>query len=183
MRSSSGRTGLVVRGLALAALLGVAACNPAATPTPPPAETTPTPPASSPQGGADDVNHTAGVMVLACADPAQQLCSPPVSVTVWTEGRLIVAFNASPGHCSSVIAHLTLDGQDRFTSPPLAAGDGTAPQDFGPVSPGEHVVGIQAEGIVGGCNSGGVANWSGTLDLTLSGAAGVASPRVETPAP
>jgi len=183
MRSSSGRTGITARGLALVAMLGIEACSPSATPTPPPAEPTPTPPAESPQGGTDDSNHTAGVMVLACVDPSHQLCSPKVSVTVWTEGRLIVAFNASPGHCSSVIAHLTIDGRDGFTSPPLAAGEGTAPQDLGPVSPGEHVVGVQVEGVVGGCNAGGVANWSGTLDLTLSGAAGVASPRVETPGP
>lgn len=172
-----------VRSMAMAVMVLAAACAPTATPTPPPAEPTPTLSASSTQGGGDDVLHTAAVIVPACTDPTKQLCDPSVAVTVWTEGRLIVAFNASAGHCSSVIAHVRLDGEERFTSPPLGAGEGTEPRDLGPVAPGAHVVSVQAEGVVGGCNAGGLGAWSGTLDFTLSAPSGVASPRVETPAP
>jgi hypothetical protein len=51
----------------------------------------------------------------------------------------------------------------------MPPGESTGVQDFGPISAGVHALGVQAEGTEGGCNSGSIASWSGTLTLTVSG--------------
>jgi hypothetical protein len=95
-----------------------------------------------------------------------QLCNTIATVPVSTLGGLKVEFIASRGHCSSIIIHLLVDGVERFTSGPLGADQSTGVQDVGPVSPGSHVIGLQAEGITGGCNTGFLESWAGTLKVT-----------------
>jgi hypothetical protein len=167
--------------LAISAIAMIAACNPAPT-SPPTLTTLPPPAATTPAAGGTTYSILIGSVT--CQDPNLQLCVPPAVITVWTDGALVVEFTASQGHCSSAIAHILLDGQPRFASVALAAAEGTGPQDLGPVSPGEHSVAIQVEGVLGGCNTGGVANWGGVVDVTVSAAPGAeATPRLETPAP
>src|SRR5262249_37635616 len=72
-------------------------------------------------------------------------------------------------HCSDMVAHLLVDGVEQFASGVLAPGQGTGVHDFGPVAAGVHQVGVQAEGVLGGCNPGSLAIWSGTLSVTVSG--------------
>ena len=56
-----------------------------------------------------------------------------------------------------MIAHVSLNGGAVTRVPEtLDPGAGTGPIDLGPLAPGQHVVSIPAEGVVGGCNSGGV---------------------------
>jgi hypothetical protein len=159
--------------LLLAGAIVVAACGPAATPTPPSATAAPTPNAAT---------APIALSVVACTDSTKQLCEPAAAVTVWTEGALTVDFTASPGHCSSVIAHIAVDGGTPFVSQELPAGAATGPHDFGPVAPGAHRVTVQAEGVLGGCNGGGVANWSGSIVFGItSGAAPYPTPRLDAP--
>ena len=99
----------------------------------------------------------------------QQLCTPIPTVALPTDGVLQVRFDASATHCSPMIAHLLVDGVERFASGALAPGQGTAVLDFGSVAAGVHAVGVQAEGVVGGCNTGTTQIWEGTLGLTVSG--------------
>ena len=176
------RGGLLVP---LTLLLAVAAgCNPAATPTPVPPVVT-TAPTATPAATANAASAPIALSVVSCADSTKQLCAPAAVVTVWTEGALTVDFTASPGHCSAMIAHVSLDdGAVTRVSEKLDPGVATGPIDLGPVAPGEHVVSIQAEGVVGGCNSGGVANWSGSIVFGISaGADPYPSPRLGTPGP
>jgi hypothetical protein len=98
-----------------------------------------------------------------------ELCAPIPTVPLPTDGVLQVEFAASTGHCANVIAHLLVDGVERSVSGALPPGESTGVQDFGPIAAGVHAVGVQAEGVVGGCNSGSIASWSGTLTLTLTG--------------
>jgi hypothetical protein len=51
----------------------------------------------------------------------------------------------------------------------VAPGTGTGTQELGPVAAGVHAVGVQAEGVLGGCNTGALVIWAGTLALTVSG--------------
>ena len=44
-------------------------------------------------------------------------------------------------------------------------GEVTAFVSFGFVTPGTHVVGVQAEGEVGGCNVGNLVSWAGKANL------------------
>ena len=113
-------------------------------------------------------------VAVACTSTGQ-LCAPPYSVTVNTIGTLKVQYFVHPGHCSSVRVHFLLDGPLVVTSPflgyigdPLNQPMQTIEYDLGPVSPGSHKVEIQAEGQPGGCNSGGVATWGGTLRITTA---------------
>ena len=115
-----------------------------------------------------------------CDDPTKQLCTPIASVSVTTTGTLVVDFRTASTHCSAAIAHLLLDGTEVFVSPPLGPAVSTGPKDLGPVAAGEHVVGVQIEGVAGGCNAGGVGAWGGTLTITVSGEA-AASEAAGTP--
>src|SRR5262249_17537181 len=94
-----------------------------------------------------------------------ELCTPIPTVALPTDGVLRAEFTASAGHCSDAIVHLLVDGVEVFTSAPLAPGASTGVQDFGPVTAGVHTVGVQIEGVVGGCNSGSTISWAGTLSL------------------
>ena len=119
-------------------------------------------------GAAADLTRSFAVGVNAC-DNAVQLCTPIPTVALPTQGVLRVEFDASPTHCSSMIAHLLVNGVEQFASGALAPGEGTGEQDFGAIAAGVHQVGVQAEGVPGGCNPGSLAIWSGTLSLTVSG--------------
>jgi hypothetical protein len=102
-----------------------------------------------------------------------QLCSPLFSSTVETQSELKVKFTAHPGHCSSIDVNIFLDGNPMgttgflgwpaapfpFDALPLMSGI----IDLGPVSPGTHQISLQGKGQVGGCNSGYLAGWGGTL--------------------
>lgn len=171
--------------LALGLIAVAAACGPtrpAATATPPPAATPSAAP--TPAATANQTTAPIALTVIACADSTKQLCDPPAAITVWTEGALVVDVTASPSHCSSMIAHVSLDGREAFVSNALAPGEATGPRDLGPVAPGAHRLEIRAEGVLGGCNSGGVGNWSGTVELGITaGAAPYPTPRQETPGP
>jgi hypothetical protein len=119
---------------------------------------------------AADFTGSFTVGVNGCADSAtEQLCTPVPAVALPTDRVLKVAFDAASTHCSSIIAHILVDGVERFASAPLAPGEGTGLRDFGPVAAGVHQVAVQAEGVAGGCNSGSLAIWSGALSLTVSG--------------
>lgn len=181
MRSIPGR---LTAALPVAVLAGaLAACNPAttaSTPTAPPAATA----APTPGPSANVVSAPIVLTVTACTDASKQLCEPPATVTVWTEGALTVDFTASPAHCSDIIARIALDGAPARVSEQLAAGASTGPLDLGPVSPGAHVVSVQGEGVVSGCNSGGISSWSGSITFGITaGAAPYPTPMLGTPAP
>jgi len=103
------------------------------------------------------------------AGATPQLCTPIPTVPLPTDGVLKVEFESANGQCSNVIAHLLVDGVERFVSGALPPGEGTGMQDLGPVAVGGHAVGVQAEGVVGGCNAGSLASWGGTLMLTVTG--------------
>ena len=120
---------------------------------------------------AADATLTFAVGAMDCTHDGadRQLCPPAPTVTVATDGVLQVEFVASAGHCSSVISRLIVDGIDRFTSEPLEPGGTTGVKDFGPVAPGAHTVGVQALGVVGGCNGGAIGSWLGELRVTASG--------------
>ncbi|MBI2781396.1 MAG: hypothetical protein HYX55_06345 [Chloroflexi bacterium] len=120
---------------------------------------------------ADDLTQTFDVGVAACDNaPPAQLCTPVAKVSVTTQGTLRVAFTAAATHCSPIIAHLLVDGVEKFVSAQLGPGETTPTQDFGPVTAGDHVLGVQGEGVVGGCNAGATSSWGGTLAVAVSGA-------------
>jgi len=68
-----------------------------------------------------------------------------------TLGELQVKYLAPAAHCSAVRMHFLLDGAERGASEAVSPGGASGYYDFGPVPAGEHVVGLRAEGLTGGC--------------------------------
>jgi hypothetical protein len=101
---------------------------------------------------------------------AGQLSSGIYNHSVTTgAGPIEAEYTASPGHCSNVIMHFLLDGTEEAVSGVLAAGASTGFVSLGTVAEGNHVVGLQAEGVVSGCNTGDLANWGGTGAVRYQG--------------
>ena len=103
---------------------------------------------------------------VACAGSGQ-LCTPPLDIFVSTTGLLQASYTASAGHCSNVKMRFLVDGGEVAASGFLAPGASTGTVDLGPVSPGQHTLGLQGEGEVGGCNSGTLGNWAGSATVTV----------------
>ena len=96
----------------------------------------------------------------ATADPVLQ-AGPSVSVK--TDGPLMVEFTANNNHCSDMIAHLIVDGGE-WGSNRVGPGQPDGGY-FIPVSPGTHTTGVKAEGIKRGCNPGYISAWRGALHI------------------
>lgn len=93
-----------------------------------------------------------------------QLSNPYFTFTVSTAGQLDVEYIASSGHCSNVVMHFLVDSVERAVSGVLAPGQSTGFVTLGPVAAGTHLVGLQAEGVVSGCNTGTLGNWGGSAN-------------------
>jgi hypothetical protein len=94
-----------------------------------------------------------------------ELCPqiPTVSVDPETE-RMKVVFTANQNHCSDIIAHILVDGRE-YVSTKVGPGQPDGGHVFR-VKPGPHVVGVQAEGVRGGCNTTGtLLAWGGNLHV------------------
>ncbi|MFO0836197.1 MAG: immunoglobulin domain-containing protein [Phycisphaerales bacterium] len=95
-----------------------------------------------------------------------QECGSLFEVERDTCGTLQVEYITSPGHCSNVGMRFYLDGALMIETPPVGPGVSTGVIDLGPVSPGRHVIGMEGIGETGGCNSGYLEAWAGTLNIT-----------------
>ncbi len=103
-----------------------------------------------------------------------QLCSPAYQEAVSTTGNIFVRFTASPSHCSNINVRISVDGVQWEVLINLFPGQNAGiarlanlsqPSEF---SAGTHTLSLQAEGIPGGCNTGDLASWSGTLEVWTS---------------
>jgi len=98
-----------------------------------------------------------------------QLSGPVYTISnVSTTATLQVRYNAAATHCSDVRAHILVDGVERGLTAFLGPGQSSAMVDVGPVAAGAHVVAVQGEGRVGGCNTGVLVGWGGTVDVVTS---------------
>ena len=104
-----------------------------------------------------------------------QLCDPPFSVSGEIGSVLQVQYFALSTHCSSLRVHLFVDGTLKVTTGFLGWPGAPSPfaelpldtglVDLGPVSPGAHLISVQAEGQVSGCNVGQPFSWGGSLKV------------------
>jgi len=110
--------------------------------------------------------------VVTCTSTGQR-CDPPLSVSGEIGSVLQVQYFVRSTHCSSLRVHLFVDGTLKVTTGFL--GWPGAPSPFaelpldtglvhlGPVLPGAHLISVQTEGQVSGCNSGKPFSWGGSL--------------------
>ena len=120
--------------------------------------------AAAPEASAQTVTTSFGPFTIGCSSSGE-LCDNTFSQSISTTATLRVQYVASAGHCSNVAAHILVDGVERAVTAFLTPGQASGFFDVGPVSAGTHTVALQGEGQIGGCNSGTLGNWGGTMDV------------------
>lgn len=95
-----------------------------------------------------------------------EVCDPIFTTSIVSNNVAQAQFTASLTNCGDIVVEIGLDGSF-FTSDPLAPGQSTS-ITFQPVTAGTHEVTVQATGVEGGCNTGTLASWGGTLVVTTS---------------
>jgi hypothetical protein len=128
------------------------------------------------------VTTTFGPFQVDCSSSGQ-LCNNVFSQSVGTISNLRVQYVALSTHCSNVAAHILVDGVERAVTAFLTPGQASGFFNVGPVTAGSHVVTLQGEGVVSGCNTGTLQNWGGTMDVTTDAVVAAAAPvpAVSTP--
>jgi hypothetical protein len=131
---------------------------------------------------ATTVATTAGIAALALASPASavsieqyievpqcqpatsQECPqvPEVNFNALNKGFVLIQFTANQNHCSDINVRILLDGYPGFDA---RVGPGQTVQSTNFVVSGNHVLGVMATGIEGGCNTGVLNSWGGTVRL------------------
>ena len=97
-----------------------------------------------------------------------QLCNNIATFTINVGGPGGVGegnFTPGPLTCSNLRIHFIVDGTEVAVTGFAGPGTVTAFVGLGFISPGKHVVGVQAEGQVGGCNVGNLVSWAGGVRL------------------
>lgn len=104
-------------------------------------------------------------LAVDCPQPYSQNCSPKAGMTAYTNGPLFVTYTAdgNPPSCAPGMARIFIDGNE-WGSAVVQPGqnDGGYYMD---VAPGSHLVEVQMDGVLGGCNTGSMSGWSGTLHV------------------
>jgi hypothetical protein len=95
-----------------------------------------------------------------CPQPQTQVCGTVPTATVGAVAAPSVSFTANGNHCSDMIAHVIVDGQEVGAA---QVGAGQSTPFYNLPSYRSHTVGVRAEGVPGGCNVGYVSAWGGTL--------------------
>jgi hypothetical protein len=100
-----------------------------------------------------------------CQPATSQLCPqiPTVNFVTTNESSILVEFTGNQNGCSDIIAHIIFDGAE-WGSNRVGPGGTDGGYEI-PVTRGSHTVGVQAEGIEGGCNTGVVTAWGGTVHI------------------
>jgi hypothetical protein len=99
-----------------------------------------------------------------CPQPYSQSCPPRDGITVTTQGPIAAQFitdpnppACAPGYVQIFVGHVRIiEG----TVNPGGVMKGAAT-----FSPGTYDVKVQVDGILGGCNTGAMSGWSGTLNV------------------
>lgn len=96
-----------------------------------------------------------------------QVCSPRWTVcqTASTSGTAYATFTVPVGACSSVYVRFYVNGVYKTQSALLGSGMSSGRLSLGTVGAGCHEFALEAVGAVGGCNTGILYSWGGSLKL------------------
>ena len=117
-------------------------------------------------GAPATLTYSTGEIVVNCTSSGQ-LCHPPYRqrVRVPSGGRVTaVRYTPTEGHCSPVRIHVLLDGREIGVTGFVDPDEESELRLFSkPIRKGSVVLGYRAEGKIGGCNTGQLASWGGTV--------------------
>jgi len=116
-----------------------------------------------------------------CSQVGSELCPGIEGFSFFNTNQSVKAeFTANANHCSDIIAHVMVDGRE-WGSNVVHPGQSDGGYEI-PLNYGSHFIGIQAEGVDGGCNPPGVgpgntlSAWGGTLHVEGLGGPAPGSP-------
>jgi hypothetical protein len=103
-------------------------------------------------------------LAVDCPQPYSQSCPPRQGITVKTDGPIAAQFIAdpnppacAPGYVQLFIGHVRVN--EGTVNPGGTLRGATT------VAQGTYEVKVQVDGILGGCNTGAMSGWSGTLNV------------------
>ena len=126
--------------------------------------------------GLANAQTTTSYPVSATCSGSGQLCNNIATIPITTTGLLQAQFVGGSSLCSNVRIHFLVDGTEVAVTGFVGASASTAVSNLGPVSSGAHILGLQAEGQVGGCNAGTLGSWAGTAQVTTAAAVAFGQP-------
>jgi hypothetical protein len=121
------------------------------------------PPAAGP--GSDTPGVWERHLAVDCPQPFSQVCTPRQGVNVFSNGPVLATFTADPppAACAPGKARIFVDGKQQ-ASAVVQPGENDGGHHFN-VAPGDHLVEVQMDGVLGGCNTGAMSGWSGSLHV------------------
>jgi hypothetical protein len=104
-------------------------------------------------------------LAVDCPQPYSQSCPPREGTAVKTEGSIAAQFTADPNPPACAPGYVQIFvGHVRVVEGTVWPGNTIKAGPF-PFAPGTYDVNVQVDGILGGCNTGAMSGWSGTLDV------------------
>jgi hypothetical protein len=115
-----------------------------------------------------------------CPPPFSQTCTPRGGMSVdtgqdTTDAAVSFSADPNPPACAPALVTLYADGQPLGGAELVQPGNQTSSHQV-PVSPGKHVFEAQLTGSPGGCNTGSMSGWSGTIHVNTEQTSGPQQP-------
>ena len=99
-----------------------------------------------------------------------QLCDPPETLVIGDPTAAIkvrkFVYTASAAHCSSGRIRVQLDGREIGKMRFVSRNETAKLRKRVRLAPGTHTFAFRFEGKVGGCNTGAVSGWGGSITVT-----------------
>jgi hypothetical protein len=123
-----------------------------------------------------------------CPAPISQACAPRVRWTVdmakaTTSATVSFTADPNPPACAPALITMWADGQQLAPAQLIQPGQTTDGHVVPILTPGNHVFEVQATGALGGCNTGAMSGWSGTIHVSTSQQPPPGAPPVTTTTP
>ena len=123
------------------------------------------------------------IEVPQCQPATSQVCpqSPEVKFTAGQNEQIQAQFTANGNHCSDILVRFNVDNYPQSDWLRVAPGQTVTSPSFS--RSGDHVLSVTAKGIDGGCNTGVLNSWGGTVRIDSPDVVGPAPHPVAEPAP
>ncbi len=123
------------------------------------------------------------IEVPQCQPATSQECpqSPEVRFTAGQNDRIQAQFTANANHCSDILVRFNVDNYPQGDWLRVGPSQTVSSPSFS--RSGDHVLSVTAKGIDGGCNTGVLNSWGGTVRLDSVDVVGPAPQPVPAPPP
>jgi hypothetical protein len=123
------------------------------------------------------------IEVPQCQPATSQVCpqSPEVRFTAGQNDQIQAQFTANGNHCSDILVRFNVDNYPQSDWLRASPGETVTSPTF--TRSGDHVLSVTAQGVEGGCNTGVLNAWGGTVRIDSPDVVGPAPHPAADPAP